>query len=351
MASKRKNQKKVLIFYTGGTFGMTQNDRGLKIARGTPRELHNRLLHQFPELKSLAQCDIKIALNRDSAHVGPSEWIQLAGEIQSHWKDYDGVVILHGTDTLAYTASALSFLLRPCLKPVILTGAQRPITSVRTDARRNLISAVEIAANGPSAITKQVLVFFDDRLLQGNRVRKRSAADFAAFESPRVEPLAWVGTEVRFSKSARIPRISATPRFQSRFDQNVAMVHVTPGFASMPLGDQLLSQLSALILIVFPSGTGPTHDPDFLNLLKRAKMRQLPVILVTEGAGHTSKTGHSAHHSIYEAGQKLIDEGGVLAGEMTPECAYVKTMLLLGQSKELKQFLKLWKKELAGEGI
>jgi L-asparaginase len=172
---------KVLIIYTGGTFGMVPSEGGFAIDDISAKALKQRIETFVPELRYLAHCDIEVALNCDSAHIGPEEWIQLANLIKKKSSQYDGVVVLHGTDTLSYTASALSFLLRPCKKPVIITGAQRPLASIRTDARRNLLSAVEIAATGPRDVVSQVCVFFDDRLLQGNLTRKRSATDFFCF--------------------------------------------------------------------------------------------------------------------------------------------------------------------------
>src|SRR5579885_85975 len=258
MAGRSSNgRRRVLLLYTGGTFGMEiPEGRGapIVIPKLSPSALRARLSQRVPELEALADCEIKILLNRDSAHVGPEEWRVFADEIRRSWKRYDGVVVLHGTDTLAYTASALSFLLRPCLRPVVLTGAQRPLTAIRTDARRNLISAVEIAAHGPRSLVNQVSVFFDDRLLVGNRARKRSATEFAAFESPKVEPLAIVGTEIRY-RAGRAP-LAKGPRLLPDFSRKVALLHVAPGAPYGTYAD-VLAGVDGLVLIAYPSGTGP----------------------------------------------------------------------------------------------
>jgi L-asparaginase len=342
---------RVLLLYTGGTFGMElsgSTTRPIVIPKLSPAALRSRLQQRVPELEALAECEIKILLNRDSAHVGPNDWRQIADEIRKQWKRYDGVVLLHGTDTLAYTASALSFLLRPCLKPVVLTGAQRPLTAIRTDARRNLISAVEIAARGPRSLVNQVLVFFDDRLLVGNRARKRSASEFDAFESPKTEPLAIVGTEIRY-RSGRAPRASISgPRFQPEFSRKVVLLHLAPGAPYEQYAQALLPEIEGLVLIAFPSGTGPSNDEGFRKLLHTAREKRVPVVVVTEG--HTAGYGKRREgNGGYEAGKLFAQEGCYFAGEMTPECAFVKTSLILGQKRGRARFAELWALKLAGE--
>jgi L-asparaginase len=334
---------RALLLYTGGTIGM---DEKLRLPHLTSDVLRKRLLTHVPELQQLAHCDVDILFNRDSAHIGPKEWVAIADRIRSKWRNYDGVVVMHGTDTLAYTASALSFLLRPCLKPVVLTGAQRPLAASITDAKRNLISAVEIAMRGPRQFVSQVTVFFDDHLLQGNRSRKRSALDFEAFESPKAEILATLGTEIRYHRERALHGARrAEPKLLPRFSDRVILLHLTPGFPARLVKEQLLSSLDALILVVFPSGTGTTHDPEFNQLLRSARRLGVEVILVTEGVGE------SAGPAAYEAGKKFLEEDCLWAHDMTPECAYIKASLLLGQPKAKAQFRKLWKKDFAGEGV
>jgi L-asparaginase len=347
----------VLIVYTGGTIGMESGaGRGLATPKLSPTALNRRLRKRVPELEGLARCDVEVLLNRDSAHVGPDEWRNFARAIEARWDDYDGVVLLHGTDTMAYTASALSFLLRPCLKPVILTGAQRPLSALRTDARRNLISAVEIAAQGPRELVNQVSVFFDNRLFQGNRVRKRSASEFGAFESPLSQPLAVVGTEINYalpsSNGARRDAVAGKARLEPLFSRNVALLHVTPGFPSRTLREKFLPSLDGLVLVIFPSGTAPTHDPDFIELLQAARKQEVPVVVVTEGHGDGMPRGAGATHpATYAAGQQLLSEGGYWAASMTPECAFVKASWILAQKDGARKFGQLWKRDFAGEGV
>ena len=305
-------------------------------------KLAETIRSRVPELASIARCEIDILLNRDSAHVGPTEWRDMAARIRARQSQFDGVVLLHGTDTLAYTASALSFLLRPCKKPVVITGAQRPLSAIRTDARRNLISAVEIAADGPRDIVGQVTVFFDDQLYQGNRVRKRSASEFAAFSSPKAPSLARVGTEIIYDETQRISKRSSSPILEPTFCREVALFQVTPGFPSGIIARKLLPELKALVLTIFPSGTAPTHEPEFLLLLRTARAAGKPVVLVTEGT-------RPLPHQGYAAGAALRAPGIFWADGMTPECAFVKTCLLLGQG-DSRHFATIWRQNLAGEG-
>jgi L-asparaginase len=341
-------RRKVLIIYTGGTFGMDSAPRAagqgrrawepvpLRMSGMSADALRRRVVEQVPELRNLAECTIDVVLNRDSAHIGPDEWAALAGHIRARWARHDGVVVLHGTDTLAYAASALSFLLQPCRKPVILTGAQRPLSSLLTDARRNLIAAVEIAAYGPRPLVNQVCIFFDDRLLQGNRTRKLSATQFHAFDSPGHEPLASVGTHLKYAETPLAAR-RGRRRLQARFDRRVAVLRMTPAFPAAAL-KAALGQLSGIVLEVFPSGTGPTHDPAFLEFLADARRRGIPVVLATEG-----------NPELYEAGRALLQAGCLWAGAMTPEAAFVKLSLLLRQPGARGKFARLWKTSLAGE--
>lgn len=334
-------KKRVLILYTGGTFGM---DPRLRVPKLGPEQLKKRFRQRVPELAELADCDVEVVFNLDSAHTGPEHWLTLAAAVKRGWKSHDGIVILHGTDTLAFTASALSFLLRPCRKPVILTGAQKPLASIRTDARRNLISAVEIAAHGPRPRLNQVSVFFDDRLYSGNRVRKRSALDFNAFEAPLASPLAVVGTSIRYSEAEKRKK-AASKKMADSFSTGVAVVHLTPGFPARAMTEGLLARCEGLVLVVYPSGTAPTHDPEFMHLLRAARLRQVPIVAVAEGAAEAP--GEAARPPQYSAAKALLDAGCHWGGGMTPEAAYVKTSWILGQRQG--DFARLWTTDFSGE--
>jgi L-asparaginase/Glu-tRNA(Gln) amidotransferase subunit D len=248
---------------------------------------------------------------------------------------------------------------------VVITGAQRPLAATRNDARGNLLTAVELAASPrlhPSL--QQVTLFFGEVLLQGNRARKRSAAEFDAFESPQASPLAVVGTEIRFleskpearKRSVRRSRARARSSLkQERFDQRIGMLHLTPGFPSKAVREALLPKLRALVLVAFASGTAPTQDPEFLALLQAARREGKPVIVTTEGASRVPSEAPEGL-AAYAAGEKMLKEGVLWAGEMTPECAYVKAALgiaeLPGKNPEadFQAFSRFWSMNFANEG-
>lgn len=349
----------VLIIYTGGTFGMEPSQKGSKLgfeladlSQVGEKELTQRFLERVPELAGVARIQVLVLMNRDSAHMGSSEWVQLAEAIRKRGPRFAGVVVLHGTDTLAYTASALSFLLQPSRRPVVLTGAMRPLAMLRTDARRNLISAVEIAATAGRRGLNEVMVFFDDRLMRGNRVRKRSATEFRAFESPRFPPLAMVGTGLEYTPEIDRPGSGVRlPRLKPSFSSRVAWVHASPS-APWRLYTQLLGQeLEGVLIEVFASGTAPTSDQEFVHFLRRARELGIPVVVVSPGANSRSESGVAPRvdPSGYAAGRAWLEEGAIWAGEMTPECAYVKLCLLLGQGIQSGKLPGLFKRDWAGE--
>ena len=189
----------------------------------------------------------------------------------------------------------------------------------------------------------QVSVFFNEILFQGNRARKRSAVDFAGFESPKASALARVGTSIQvYGGGAAKPTAKTGLSLKPEFSGRVVMLHLTPGFPSAAVR-KMLPELDGLVLVAFPSGTAPTHELDFHQLLADARKRGLPVMIVTEGVGITG--------SEYRAGKDLLDAGCLWSGAMTPECAYVKACFLLGQKEERRNFRKWWNTELAGEGV
>jgi L-asparaginase len=346
---------RLLIIYTGGTFGMEINKTPssrpssatlVRLPDLSPRALKESLFSRVPDILKIARCDVQVLFNRDSAHIGPDEWAILAKTIHRQWKKYKGIVILHGTDTLAYTASALSFLLRPCLKPIVITGAQRPLSAIRSDARANLVSAAEIAVSGPKNIVNQVTVFFGSKLFQGNQVRKESSSDYEAFTNPHFPPLARVGTTTQYFPKAERKKWDITPKLKPVLSRQVLLAHITPGFPAQSFTQSLLTKLDAIVLIVFASGTAPTHDPNFIYFLRAAKARKIPVVVVTDENSVIS-TQNTAF--VYSAGKQLMEEGCISAGRMTPECAYVKTCLILGQLGGVGSFQRLWNRNLAGE--
>lgn len=341
MTSLSTQQKpRVLILYTGGTFGMS---RQLKTPRLTSSILKKQFLQRVPEIQSMARCHVDILFQVDSCQMTPHHWLQIAQTIQNRKKNFDAFIVLHGTDTLAYTASALSLLLPSFRRPVILTGAQKPLATLRTDARRNLISAIEIATTGPRTITEGVHVFFDRTLFLGTSVSKRSATDFDAFWSPKSPPLAWVGTEIQYTPTAP-PRTLRTRHHRSvkntNFDEKIVVLQVSP-LTSWAFWNQVQdwSEVSAVILRTYASGTAPTQNLDLMRLLHRLLAQKIPILLHTEATPHVQN---------YESTQMLLSLGCLDASAMTFENAWVYASWLLGSlnlqnnKTRSKRFAELW---------
>ncbi|HEY2748034.1 MAG TPA: asparaginase, partial [Polyangia bacterium] len=210
--------KRVLILHTGGTLGMSSR----RPSALQPDTYAHEILSRVPELAALARVDTRILCNLDSSDVGPEEWSALADEIAAARAEHDGVVVIHGTDTMAYTASALSFALGGLDKPVVLTGSQRPLGEIRSDARRNLVDAVDLATRD----LPEVGVCFDGQLLRGNRATKGDAWSYSAFASPNCPPLARLGLDVEIGAHVRRPQQPFA--VDARFDPRVAVCYVTP---------------------------------------------------------------------------------------------------------------------------
>jgi L-asparaginase len=333
-----KKLKEILVIYTGGTFGMRPNldKKGLELPQLKPAELKAWLNEQVPEMMKVARCDVDILFQLDSCQFGATHWFELASHILKKQANYDGVVILHGTDTLAYTASALSLLLSPTRIPVVLTGAQKPLATLRNDARQNFISALEVAAHAPKPLRNRVMVVFHDEVFLGSRIRKKSAIDFAAFESPRFSKLASIGSEIQYHEIIhQLPELKKQKPLleQFRHSENelpqILRTELTPQFASHIFNQPVLQNLDGILLTLYTSGTAPTHQLQFVDFLKRAKESCTPILAITEreNAAPSLKT--------YAAGRDLLELGVIWCGDLTPEAAFVKAWCLRELHSEL----------------
>jgi L-asparaginase len=326
--------KNILVLYTGGTFGMSES---LEIENLSAEALQSRLERGVPEMTRIAQCEVEVAFNTDSCQMGLGHWLELARRIQRRSNDFDGVVVLHGTDTLAYTAAALSYLLSPSRIPVVVTGAQKPLSSLRNDARSNLLTALEIAADAPKQLQQRVMVTFHDEVFLGSRVRKRSATRFGAFESPRFPALAKVGSSIQYRNSVfHLPPIDHLEAFPSLDTSATAtpasliQMDVTPEFPGALLKDEWLESMDGILMSLFTSGTAPTDQIDFLDFLKRAESSCSPIFAITESSDAP------IHLASYAAG-KILNERGVLwCHDLTPEAAFVKAQLLHLRERQLR---------------
>ncbi|MBU6153821.1 MAG: asparaginase [Bdellovibrionales bacterium] len=357
----RRKSKKILVIYTGGTFGMSES---LEIPNLSGPELKARLEQGVPEMKRIAKCDVRIAFNTDSCQMGLTHWLTLASMIRAGSKNYDGAVVLHGTDTLAYTASALSYLLGQSAIPVVLTGAQKPLSALRNDARGNLLTALEVAANPPRELKNRVMVAFHDELFLGTRVRKLSALRFGAFESPRFPILAKVGGLIQYRNSIfHLPKLpasgngrallnAASKPANTRGGALILKLEVTPEFPGQIFDLKLLQSLDGVLLTLFTSGTAPTENPSFLQFLRSAKKASVPVFAITE------REDAPMNLNAYAAGKTLVREGVLWCHDLTPEAAFSKAQVLHLQKRiqggmEKKQYLSWlkgnWSRNLSDE--
>ena len=310
------------IIYTGGTIGMVRRSDGAL----EPASIED-LLKYAPELDQLGKWDYaSLDPPRDSVDLGPEDWIALARHISERYDRYSGFVILHGTDTMVYTASALSFLLEGLHKPVILTGAQLPIGAVRNDARSNLITAVELASSNHRHV-KEVGIYFDGVLLRGNRAIKTSIFAFDAFTSPNFPPLARVGVYIHYP--AIPPRPPSPDRLivHQKLSPEVALVKLFPGLTPRLLDSFIDAPIRGLVLETFGTGNIPS-TPGLIGVIERAVTeRDLLTVAITQ-----QQQGIVQLHT-YAAGRRLLNAGVVSGHDMTPNTALVKLMFLLAQTQ------------------
>ncbi len=278
----------------------------------------------------------------DSSNMSPGVWFQIASDIQQHYAEVDGFVILHGTDTMAYTASALSFMLPGLRKPVILTGAQLPLGQLRSDARENLKTAMVLAAN---YAIPEVCLFFDDQLLRGCRSTKVSASRFDAFESPNYPPLAFAGTTLEIFEEHIRPPGEETPDIEVReiVPGEIASFRLFPGFSVNVLAHILRTPLKALVLETYGNGNGPANSRDFLQAIESAVDRGILVVGCTQCLHGGKKQSH------YATGKALTEAGVISTRDMTIEAVFAKLLYLLSAQMSLEEIKIKVCENLVGE--
>jgi L-asparaginase len=323
--------KRVLLLHTGGTLGMT----GPPLL---PDAYSRALTDAVPELEQIAELDTRIVLNLDSSDLGPAHWTTLCNEIARDYDAFDGFVIVHGTDTMAYTAGALAFALIGLDKPVILTGAQRPLASLRTDARRNLVDAVEMATRD----VPEVAICFDGLLLRGCCSTKINARDYRAFASPGTSALARLGVDIDIAEHLRRPTLPFAP--DARFDEQVLALHMTPGFRPEML--ELLLELPnrphGIIVAGFGSGTVPREKGSLAPAVKRATELGIEVLVITQSYG-------TVDLGLYQNSRQLAEAGAISGGRMNLEAAVPKLMHALALHPDRDQRRAYLQRNIAGE--
>ena len=324
-ATPDKPKSRVMLIYTGGTFGMAHDAHGVLM----PFDFA-LILEHLPTLRNLSLELTVISFNHpiDSSNIRPEHWQTIAKIIFENYKDNDGFVVLHGTDTMAFTASALSFMLSGLAKPVILTGAQLPISEPRSDARENLITSLEIAAakkNG-MAVVPEVCIYFGDELIRGNRSKKTESMHFDAFQSENYPPLAKAGVKIEYNTTA-IHQSSSIETLQllDKLDPSIAILKLFPGITEATVRAVInIAGLKAIVLETYGSGNAPTTQW-FIDLLKDAIAKGMIILNISQCPGGMVVQGK------YET-SKVLQEIGVLSGgDMTTEAALTKLMVLLGE--------------------
>ncbi|MBK9415662.1 MAG: asparaginase [Bacteroidetes bacterium] len=332
-------KKKVLIIYTGGTIGMIRDHKKRTLIPFNFRTITD----QIPELKHL-NCHIAFHASHkaiDSSDVQPDFWEELATIIEKKYRQYDGFVILHGTDTMAYTASALSYMLENLSKPVILTGSQLPLGVIRTDAKRNLITAIEIAAS--KKLVPEVCIYFNSQLFRGNRAEKFTSSKFDAFQSLNFPVLAEAGVEMVFDERMILPKPKKKFKINRGFNEHVLVLKLFPGLSPSVI-DALseIKNLRGIVLETFGSGNAPSTKK-FLDSIERLIKSGIIVLNISQCSGGM------VNQTKYETGIGLKNIGVVSGGDMTTEAAITKMMFLLARYPKLKDIKKQLTNNLAGE--
>ena len=338
-----ESEKSILVIYTGGTIGMIQNP---KTGALQPFDF-DQMYKQMPILKNLNYLIDFYSFSPliDSSNMNPEFWVKLALLIEENYERYDGFVVLHGTDTMAYSASALSFMLENLNKPVIFTGSQLPMGVIRTDGRENFITSIEIAAamKDDLSVVPEVAIYFEDQLLRGNRTTKFNAENFDAFFSGNYPVLANVGVHIKYNYNNIRKSNFKKLKVHKNFDNNIGILKLFPGINKATVKSIVNTMgMKAMLLETFGSGNAPT-DKWFLDILEQAIKNELIILNVTQ-----CKSG-SVEIGKYETSVDLGRIGVIGGNDITTESAITKLMYIFGEGYSNNKIRQLLEKSLRGE--
>ena len=333
----------ILIIYTGGTIGMIRDEETAVLRPFNFDKVYDHIpaLSKF-QYKLDFHCFDPLL---DSSSIGPEEWVMMAEIIGHNYKDYDGFVILHGSDTMAYSASALSFILENLNKPVILTGSQLPLGELRTDGRENFITAIEIAAakEDNTPLVPEVCVYFENRLMRGNRTIKYNAENFNAFASANYPLLAEVGVYIKYNTAKLLKPNFKNLKVHSKLDRRVAVIKLFPGLTEAYVRSILnIDGLQALVLESFGAGNAPMNEW-FINALRDSIRKGLIILNVSQCIAGSVEQGK------YETSASLKKIGIISGKDITTEAALTKLMYVLGKKLSREETSTLIQKSLRGE--
>ncbi|SBS36863.1 L-asparaginase 1 [Marinomonas spartinae] len=335
----------ILILYTGGTIGMVQSEQGLAPASGLQERIELAMGASLESLPSFEVLELNPLI--DSANIAPTNWTKLVRVLATHWQDYQGFVVLHGTDTMAYTTSALSFMLGACTKNVLLTGSQIPIGMSRSDATANLQAALSLAANHK---IPDVCLVFDGKLMRGNRVKKVSSGRFEAFQTPNDDLLGELAIEMqiyakRMIKPVKQNTVEPIENAIIRFREGAVAVLTLHPSQPISMYQSLLDDenCQAIVMMTYGAGNVPDRNEQFMNFLTEAMLRKKNIVNLTQCLHGGVSQG------TYAAGSMLSSMKVLSSYDMTLEAAFCKLHFLLAKGEDYYSIIEKWHNNLCGE--